>query len=69
MKKIPKNRLEITPEFKHPEFPILLVYLDNKDQKDIKDVKYCYFSCQDHVKKYVQRYKIKKNDCKIYIMQ
>jgi hypothetical protein len=66
MKRVPRKKLEITPEFKYDLFPILLVHLDGKD---LKDVKYCYFSCQDHAKKYIKRHKLKKEDCKVYIKE
>jgi hypothetical protein len=64
MKRVPRKKLEITPEFKHKGFPILLLHLDGKE---LTDVKYCYFSCQDHAQKYIKRHNLKKENCKIYI--
>ena len=42
-----------TPPF-HEFFPITLSH------KEGKDIKICYFVCQEHLKKYLERYKIKK---------
>ena len=42
-----------TPPF-HEFFPLTLSY------KEGKDAKICYFVCQEHLKKYLDRYKIKK---------
>lgn len=42
-----------TPPF-HEFFPITLSYKEGKESK------VCYFVCQEHLKKYLDRYKIKK---------
>jgi len=38
----------------HEVFPVTLSYKEGKDEK------ICYFVCEDHLKKYLDRYKIKK---------
>lgn len=46
-------------EFPHSEFPWKLIYLDGKEKR------ICYFQTEDHMKKHIERYKLKKKDCKI----
>ena len=49
--------------FPHSEFPCRLEYKDGKENK------ICYFQCEIHMKKHIERYKINKKDCKISIKQ
>ena len=49
----------IKEEFPHPGFPVKIVH---KDGKDLKDKKTCYFQCEAHAKKYIERSKFKKKD-------
>lgn len=49
----------IKEEFPHPGFPIKIVH---KDGKDLKDKKTCYFQCEEHAKRYIERSKFKKKD-------
>lgn len=44
----------------HTVFPITLEYKD-KDGTN----KVCYFQCEEHLEKYLTRYKLKKKDVKI----
>ena len=46
-------------EFPYETFPIRLEHKDNKDKK------VCWFQCKDHFEKYVTRYKIRPNECKV----
>jgi len=43
----------------HIGFPYTLHHKDGKDKKS------CYFSCVEHMKKYIQKNKLKKVDCKV----
>ena len=49
----------VKEEFPHYGFPIKIVH---KDGKDLKDKKTCYFQCEEHAKKYIERSKLKKKD-------
>lgn len=49
----------IKEEFPHPGFPIKIVH---KDGKDLKDKKTCYFQCEAHAKKYIEKSQFKKKD-------
>jgi hypothetical protein len=44
-----------TPSF-HECFPLTLVHKDGKEEK------VCYFVCQEHLDKYITRYKLNKKD-------
>jgi hypothetical protein len=46
-------------EFPFDQFPWKLVY------KDGNDVRKCYFQSEDHRKKHVERYNLKKNEIKL----
>ena len=46
-------------EFPYDQFPWKLVY------KDGKETKKCYFECEAHRKKYIDRYKLKKKNIKL----
>ena len=41
----------------HETFPIKFVH----KQKGLKDMKVCYFQCEEHMKKYIKRYSLRKN--------
>jgi hypothetical protein len=47
------------PDFPHPGFPYRL------EHKEGKDNKICFFQCEEHMNKYLQRTKIKKKDYKV----
>lgn len=49
----------IKEDFPHFGFPVKIVH---KDGKDLKDTKTCYFQCEAHAKKYIERAKLKKKD-------
>jgi hypothetical protein len=52
----PKEQIVIeTPSF-HECFPLTLVHKDGKEEK------VCYFVCQEHLDKYITRYKLNKKD-------
>lgn len=53
-------------EFPHNGFPVKVIH---KDGKELKDTKTCYFQCEDHAKKYIERYKFKKKDYKVIIQE
>jgi len=44
----------------HEFFPITLFYKEGKDKK------YCYFVCEDHLKKYISRHNLKKGSFDVY---
>ena len=46
-------------EFPFDQFPWKLVY------KDDKETRKCYFQTEDHRKKFIDRYKLKKTDIKL----
>ena len=46
-------------KFPYQNFPIRLEY------KEIKDKKLCFFECEEHLKKYVDRHKLKLKDLTI----
>jgi hypothetical protein len=52
----------IKEEFPHPGFPVKIIH---KDGKDLKDTKTCFFQCEAHAKKYIERSNLKKKDYKI----
>jgi hypothetical protein len=54
-----KSKVE-KENFPHVGFPWKLIH------KDLKENKTCYFQCEEHMLKYIERYKIKKKDCKIF---
>jgi hypothetical protein len=54
----------VKEEFPHSGFPVKVVH---KDGKDLKDSKTCYFQCEAHAKKYIERSKFKKKDYKILV--
>lgn len=43
----------------HEVFPLTLEYLEGKDKK------VCFFQCQEHLDKYLTRYKLKKQNVSI----
>ena len=43
----------------HEVFPLTLEYLEGKDKK------VCFFQCQEHLDKYLNRYKLKKQNVSI----
>lgn len=43
----------------HEVFPLTLEYLEGKNSK------ICYFQCQEHLDKYLTRYKLKKQNVSI----
>ena len=45
----------------HETFPIKFTH----KQKDMKEMKVCYFQCEEHMKKYIKRYGLRKNAYKI----
>jgi len=49
----------VKEDFPHSGFPVKIVH---KDGKDLKDKKTCYFQCEAHAKKYIERCKFKKKD-------
>lgn len=44
----------------HETFPLTLEFKDNKEKKT------CMFQCQEHLDSYLKRYKLKKNQYKVY---
>jgi len=46
-------------EFPYDQFPWKLV---QKEGKDNKDTRKCYFQSEDHMKKHIERYNLKKKD-------
>ena len=50
------KKKEEKDEFPYDAFPYLLKYVDGKDSKK------CYFQSEDHMKKHIERYKLKKKD-------
>jgi len=48
-----------TEKFPYTDFPFRLEYKEEKTNK------ICWFECQEHLDKYVERYKLKKKDMKI----
>jgi len=52
----PKEQISLdVPPF-HESFPLTLVHKDRKEEK------VCYFVCQEHLDKYITRYKLNKKD-------
>jgi hypothetical protein len=51
-------------EFPHSMFPFKLIH---KEGKELKDTKICYFQCQNHVDKYIERSKFKSKDYQLFI--
>jgi hypothetical protein len=49
------------PDFPHPGFPYKLIH------KDLKETRNCYFQCEEHMKKHIERYKLKKKDYTIIV--
>jgi hypothetical protein len=47
--------------FPYDQFPWRLIH---KDGKDGKEVRKCFFQSEDHMKKHIQRYNLKKKDIK-----
>ena len=45
-----------TTKFPYENFPIRLEYKDGKDSK------ICWFECEEHLQKHLDRYKLKKKD-------
>lgn len=43
----------------HETFPLTLVHKDGKEEK------VCYFVCQEHLDKYIIRYKLNKKEYKV----
>jgi len=50
------KKKEEVEEFPFDTFPYLLKYVDGKDHKK------CYFQNEAHMKKHIERYKLKKKD-------
>jgi len=50
------KKKEDVEEFPFDTFPYLLKYVDGKDRKK------CYFQNEEHMKKHIERYKLKKKD-------
>lgn len=50
---------KIKEEFPYDQFPIKIVHKDGKDKKDTKT---CYFQCESHAQKYIEKNKFKKKD-------
>jgi hypothetical protein len=44
----------------HETFPLTLEFKEGKDKK------LCMFQCQEHLDSYLKRYKLKKNQYKVY---
>ncbi len=51
--------MDYTEEFPFDQFPWKLVYQDGKE------VRKCYFQTEDHRKKHIERYQLKKKDIKL----
>lgn len=51
----------LNEEFPFDQFPYKLVH---KDGKDGKETRKCYFQSEEHMKKHIERYKLKKKDIK-----
>ena len=52
--KISKNE-----EFPYDQFPWKLIHKDGKENRT------CYFQTEDHMKKHIKRYQLKKKDIKL----
>jgi predicted amidophosphoribosyltransferase len=52
------NSKKVKEEFPHSGFPYRL------EHKEGKDNKICFFQCEQHMKKYIERHKFKKKDYK-----
>jgi hypothetical protein len=48
--------MDYTEEFPFDQFPWKLVH------KDGKEIRKCYFQSEDHMKKHIARYNLKKKD-------
>jgi hypothetical protein len=57
------NSKKVKEEFPHSGFPYRL------EHKEGKDNKICFFQCEAHMKKYLEKTKLKKKDYKISIKQ
>ncbi len=60
----PKKSEQVIPEkngeeFPFDQFPWKLVH------KDGKEIRKCYFQSEEHRKKHIERYKLKKNEIKL----
>ena len=51
--------MDYTEEFPFDQFPWKLIY------KDGKETRKCYFQTEDHRKKHIDRYNLKKKDIKL----
>lgn len=59
MKKSKDSTEVLNEEFPFDQFPYKLVH------KDGKETRKCYFQSEEHMKKHIDRYKLKKKDIKI----
>lgn len=60
-KKVEYDAMAYMPETSfHEVFPLTL------EHKDTTEFKICYFVCEEHMKKYIQRYNLKKGSYKFY---
>jgi len=55
----PKEEIVLDVAPFHEFFPLTLVHKDRNQEK------VCYFVCQEHLDKYISRYKLNKKDYKI----
>lgn len=51
-------------DFPHSGFPFKLIH---KDGKDLKNTKTCYFQCQSHTDKYIEKSNFKAKDYQLFI--
>ncbi len=51
-----KNGKEVPEEFPYDQFPWKLVH------KDVKEKRTCYFQSEDHMKKHISKYNLKKKE-------
>lgn len=59
MPKVKESTEALNEEFPFDQFPYKLVH------KDGKETRKCYFQCEEHMKKHIERYNLKKKDIKI----
>ena len=51
--------MKLVTDFPYENFPIKLTHKDGKDKKT------CWFQCESHYQKYIDRHKLKPNDFEV----
>jgi len=60
---MPKKKLDVTPECKYTELPVIIVH---KEGKNLEDTKTCYFDSLPNAQKYITRNNFTKKDYQLY---